>query len=98
MSYRIHKINAKIGSLVGIAFVTFQCIGNAIRVWQQSPPVALIWGLPPAMVIWFFLTFKRPERRRVDPDNPFWEATGDDYIKVMVIATVSIMLEFVFKP
>lgn len=97
MGYRIHSINARIGGAVGLAFVTMQCIGYGIRDWQLSPVIALMWVFIPAMLMWFFLAFKRPERRRIDSANPFWEAAGDDYIKAIVIGTVMIMLEFVFK-
>jgi hypothetical protein len=97
MSYRIHKVSAKIAAAVGIAVVIMQCVGNAIRDWQFSSILPLVWGSIPPMLIWFFLTFKRPERRRIDPDNPFWEAAGDDYIKAMVVGTVMLALEFVFR-
>lgn len=98
MSYRFHRLSAKITGVVVLAFVTMQCIGNGIRDWRLSPAIGLIWVFPAAMSMWFFLTFKRAEHRRIDPDNPFWEAAGDDYIKVMVIGAVMIMLEFVFRP
>jgi hypothetical protein len=97
MAYRIHKVGAKIAGGACLAVVTMQCTGNAIRDWQFSPILSLVWGSIPAMLMWFFFRFKKPQRCRTAPDNPYWAATGDDHTKLLIIGIVMLMLEFVFK-